>query len=175
MGMDAASDADGAGRAGSSLAVHCCCALSLASSAHPKALTFPPPPTKQLELRKTACERDGAHRAAANLREALATRRAAAELERASARAAGEAEAAARWQGRVAELRKQVGAAWGCAGVLLGRAGDGEVFAQAAPACPAGCSPQNARPRALAPTRLPHHPLAAAVRGAAGAAGLARG
>lgn len=35
--------------------------------------------------------------------------RAAAELEHAAAKEAGEAEAAARWQGRVTDLRKQVG------------------------------------------------------------------
>ena len=41
--------------------------------------------------------------------QALVQQRAAAELELAAAREAGEAEAAARWQGRVTDLRKQVG------------------------------------------------------------------
>lgn len=53
-------------------------------------------------------ERDDAHRAAANLKQALEQQRAAAELGAAKAKAAGEAEAAARWQGRVSDLRKQV-------------------------------------------------------------------
>lgn len=43
--------------------------------------------------------------------QALVQQRAAAELELAAAREAGEAEAAARWQGRVTDLRKQVGMA----------------------------------------------------------------
>lgn len=99
---------------GSMTALLACAAASRALITPPWDATLPQP---QVELQKVRRERDDAHRAASNLKQALVQQRAAAELDRAAARAAGEAEAAARWQGRVSDLRKQVGAAgWGGAG-----------------------------------------------------------
>lgn len=67
------------------------------------------PPSKPPALPQSGLHAAHPNCLSSPLVQALVQQRAAAELEHAAAKEAGEAEAAARWQGRVTDLRKQVG------------------------------------------------------------------